>query len=74
MKNIESLGIGLRKPKVMDITELFEAGVKKGLKGHEVPFPHCNPQRLCMDELQRRIWDLPDNKDNNFRGGAWSGD
>jgi hypothetical protein len=73
MKNIEPLGIGLRKPKNMDITELFEEGTKKGLKGHEVPCPNYNPQRLCMDELQKRIWNLPDPNDH-FRGGAYSGD
>lgn len=57
----------------MNIIELFEEGSKKGLKGSDV-FEHPdNPQRLCMDELQRRICDLPDN-DNHFRGGAWSGD
>jgi hypothetical protein len=57
----------------MNIIELFEEGSKKGLKGNDV-FEHPdNPQRLCMDELQRRIWDLPD-RDDHFRGGAWSGD
>ena len=68
--NIEPLGIGLRKPKDMNIHELFEAGTKKGLKGYEVPCPHCNPQRLCMDELQKRIYASQSSCDY-LRGEQW---
>jgi hypothetical protein len=59
--------------KPMNIIELFEEGSKKGLKDSDV-FEHPdNPQRLCMDELQKRIYSLP-YRDNHFRGGAYSGE
>jgi len=58
---------------MMNIIELFEEGSKKGLKGSDVFECTDNPQGLSMDELLYRIWDLRDS-DDNFLGGAWSGD
>ena len=65
---------GERKPRNLSIKELFEEGKKNGLSGNEIPCKGLeNPQGLCMDELQKRIWNLPD-PDDHFRGGAYSGD
>lgn len=63
-----------RKPRCLNIKELFQEGKKNGLSGKDIPCKgRENPQGLCMDELQKRIFDLPDENDH-FRGGSFSGD
>jgi len=57
----------------MNIIEMYEEGKKLSLKGGD-RFPYDNPQRLTMNELKERIDRLPDERDENFRGGACSGD
>lgn len=57
----------------MNIKEMYKQGKEMGLEDKDI-YPHCNPQRLTMRELKERINNLPNERDNNFRGGACSGD
>jgi len=59
----------------MNVIEMYKKGLEMGLGKWDV-FPISNPQRLTMNDLEKRTNDyyLTCDYDKNFRGGAWSGD
>lgn len=62
---------GERKPRNLDIKELFEEGKKNGLSGSDIPCKgRENPQGLCMDELQKRIY-ASESSCDYLRGEQW---